>query len=473
MPIFGSDHPETSITVKINQFTRSHDEVDDSLETRLTDLIELIKVQPNTGATEAARAIRKKIKYGQLKEQMLALKVLELLVINSGLKIGGIIANDDKLNQVLIGIIKGNGLNGNGQLYPKRVIQHTRALAIGWHEEFRDMANFKLMSDLYKYIPKSRLRKPNRENDRVFDDDEDEDAEENNDDAYDNERSSHRSRSARVVDDVDSGYSKSHSKLKIKSSSSRRSPPPPRPTSKSPFQKDDNEKEKQKQKKKNKNKNKNKKKSIIYADEQFQIPQINYTLEAPKIRSLIADCYTQLNKLDNSLTLLPADASPLDDKSLVKQFEKCKSIRHKVLKYLQFVGVGNEEDKSSETAALDMEFLGSLLMANEKLVEIFKKFDSKCGYNEYNKAPEYNNEVDSDESYYTSDEDEDEDDDDEDEDINQANDRLQNIILSKSPPPPIPQKPKALSKPLVKATTNSSDPFGDGNEVGNYSSKYD
>lgn len=445
MPIFGSEHPETSITVKINQFTQHHDD-DDFLELRLTDLIELIKVQPNTGATEAARALRKKIKYGTLNQQLLALKVLELLVINSGLKIGGIIANDDKLNQVLVGVVNGNGLAADGQKYPPKVVQRTRALALGWHEEFRDLPNFKHMAELYKHNPKSRRR----ENKQEVEDD----------DVFDDEGLVGGLRGLGSSDDV---------RLTPKSK------PPPRPTTKSPFQ---NERTSRSPflKKKDKKDKKKKKSRTIYADEQYAIPQINYKVEAPKIRSLIADCYTQLNNLDNSLTLLPGDTSPLDEPLLVKQFDKCKLVRHKVLKYLQFVGVGNDDNKSAETIALDMEFLGSLLMANEKLVEVFKKFDSKCGYNDVNKAPEYNNDVDSDESYYTSD-DEEEEEEKPVNDISDANDRLQSITLASPPtlaksPPPRPVKPPALSKPLVKATTNDSDPFGDGNEVDNYSSKY-
>ena len=65
MPLF-SDHAYTSITIKINQLAdpKRNDEIDDSIELYLSDLIELIKVQSNSGAVEAARAIRKKSNMG-------------------------------------------------------------------------------------------------------------------------------------------------------------------------------------------------------------------------------------------------------------------------------------------------------------------------------------------------------------------------------------------------------------------------
>lgn len=106
MPIFG-DKQISSITIKINQLSTPHqnDEIDEGIELYLSDLLHLIKIQPSTGATEAARAIRKKIKYGELVEgQLRTLQILELLVLNSGVKIGPVIARDDKLLDVLKGL---------------------------------------------------------------------------------------------------------------------------------------------------------------------------------------------------------------------------------------------------------------------------------------------------------------------------------------------------------------------------------
>ena len=145
------------------------------------------------------------------------------------------------------------------------------------------------------------------------------------------------------------------------------------------------------------------------------------------------------------LLQLPADESPLDNDKTLEEFAKCKKIRRKVLSYLQYVGAGSPEAKSSEVAALDEEFLGSLIGANEQLVESFKRFDFRAGYSKDNPAPNYDDESDSDESYYTSEESEEEPDDVEEQDENLISARLQNATLqSKLPPPPRPSKPSNL-----------------------------
>lgn len=462
MPFF-SDHAYTSITIKINQLAdpNRNDEIDDSIELYLSDLIELIKIQHNPGAVEAARAIRKKIKYGDTKYvQLRALKILELLVLNGGPSIGPIIARDDKLLDVLKGIITGNGRTGDGVPYDKRVQKRVVNMAIGWKTELEDLDGYKYMQGLYRNIPKSKRgsNHPSRRN-RGNDDFED-------DDFNDEEPSD-------PYGDQDN-YNGNRLRSDSNSPPNRRSPPPPRPKSRSPYVGKNENKDDKKNKKKKK-----KKKGVIYADEEFEIPQINYKVEAPKIRELIANCYTHTTTLNNLLLQLPADESPLDNDKVLEEFAKCKKIRRKVLNYLQYVGAGIASEKSSEVAKLDEEFLGSLIGANEQLVEAFKKFDFKAGYSKENPAPNYDEEEsDSGESYYTTDSEEDEEEEEE-----EISERLQNTrIQPKSPPPPRPSKPVALSNAyssrpkLDKVETSDSiegDPFGDRNAVTNNHSVYD
>ncbi|KAL6449867.1 LSB5 LAS seventeen-binding protein 5 [Candida maltosa Xu316] len=465
MPLF-SDHAYTSITIKINQLSdpSRNDEIDDSLELYISDLLELIKIQPHSGSTEAARAIRKKIKYGNTKNvQIRALHILELLVLNGGNQIGPAIARDEKLLDVLKGIINGHGRTGDGVPYDKKVKRRVVELAIGWKTELEGLEGYKYMQSLYKAIPK---RKRDTFGRRHHDDDEDED----DDNGYDNHRDEED-------DDDDEG-----GRYREGSSSAPRtprSPPPPRPKTRSPYAKkeidDSNNKNKKKKKKKKKN-------GIVYADEEFEIPQINYKVEAPKIRELIANCYTHTTALTNLLLQLPADESPLDNEKTLEEFAKCKKIRRKVLSYLQYVGAGIASEKSSEVAALDEEFLGSLIGANEQLVEAFKKFDFKAGYSKENPAPNYDEEeTDSDESYYTSESDEDE----EPEQDESISARLQEVTLKpRSPPPPRPSKPsnlqsafQAQSRPKLDKTETSEsiegNPFGDRNALSNNHSIYD
>lgn len=460
----------TSITIKINQLSTPHrnDEIDETLELYLSDLLHLINLQPTSGATEAARAIRKKIKYGDSVEQQLrALSILELLILNSGKKIGPTIARDDKLLDVLKGIIDGSGKTGLDTPYDKDVQSKVRGLARGWKYELDGMDQYKYMASLWKAIPGSKrsTRPRTTANTNVFGpDDEDEGP------ARSPRTPVQRDR-RRFDDDEDEDLS---------DSPPRRSAPPPRPKTASPYATPNENNQKAKSKKKRK---KRSKKGVLYADEEYEIPQINYKVEAPRIRTTIADCYTHTTALANLLITLPKGTLPLDDKKTLKEFEKCRSIRRKVLRYLQYVGAGDETGKSAEVIAMDEEFLGSLIGANDQLVTVFKKFEEASGYSASNPAPNYDEETDTDESYY-SDESTDE------EQEESIAGRLSGVKLqeslgegpsraAKSPPPPRPAKPPALhahrepevllAPPITKPSngrnnsvaTVDSDPFGD------------
>ncbi|KAK6457245.1 putative LAS seventeen-binding protein 5 [Scheffersomyces xylosifermentans] len=471
MPIFG-EKPFTSITVKINQLAQPHrnDDVDDSIELYLSDLLHLIKLQPNGGAVEAARAVRKKIKYGEsVDEQLRALSILELLVLNGGKSIGPVLARDDKLLDVLKGILSGNGKTALNLPYDKQVQQQVRAMAIGWKTELEELEGYKYMAGLYKYIPSKgrRTTRPRTTSSSAA-------AQSDNLDNEDNDND-------RLLDDEDDEEEPHRPNRRSSPDSPPRSPRSPRSPPRSPparraISPYSTPVQKTSKEDKDKKKKRRKKNGIVYADEQFQIPQINYKIEAPKIRTLIADCYTHTTALTNALLALPSDISPHDDDKSMDEFNKCRSIRRKVLRYLQYVGAGDDGNKSKEVLAMDEEFLGSLISSNEQLVEVFKKFDFKCGYSIANPAPNYdNNDDDSDdsyESYYTSDSDSEPEED-------SIADRLNRTTIegssraAKSPPPPRPAKPAALSKaaPPPKKTLqkqesyDSANPFGDTNEV--------
>lgn len=447
MPIFG-EKPFTSITVKINQLTtpnRNADLEDDSIELSMENLLELIKIQ-QSGAVEAARAIRKKIKYGTpVSLQILALNLLELLVLNGGPKVGSVIASDDRLTDLLKTVISGHGRSGLGGNYESEVVQRVRELAVGWKSEFRDLDGYKGFANLWKSIPKKssgRLRATSS--------------------------AGHSYTASEVEEDHSFHPSEGHI-----SRFGDWALPPPRPTTASPYG-GDGEKTKKKKKRRGKD-------HIRYADENFKIPQINYKLEAPKIRSTIAECHTHTTGLENALLALPEGADVLDDAKAAAEFEKCRKIRRRVLQYLQFVGAGDSSTKSKEVLALDDEFLGSLIVANDQLVEAFKAFDKKSGYTEDNPAPNYDEDEDeSDESYYSSDSED------------EVADRLEDLLVegsssklqevTRSAPPPVPGKPlvlrnkQAISESIAPAKTNgsldSADPFGDNHEVSKSLSVY-
>ena len=453
MPIFG-ERPHTSITVKVNQLAQSNrnEDVDDTIELYLSDLLDLISIQPGSGAAEAARAIRKKVKYGDtVGEQIRALNILELLVLNSGPKIGPVLARDDKLIDVLKGILLGHAKTGVGLPYENVVRQKVMNLAIGWKSELNGLDGYKYFAMLWQYIPKNKSdgRHTKTTNENVFD-------------SYEDTQRSPKIRTPKVRSDEFNDF-------RSPKADNYRSPPP-RPKTQSPYAKP----------RKDKKSKKSKKPLGSYADRQFEIGQINYKVEAPKITNIIASSQTHTTTLNNILISLPPNQSPLDSAKATLEFEKLKSIRRKVLRYLQYVGAGDSSNKTDEVLEMDERFLGTLIDTNESLVATLKRFDAKCGYTVDDPAPSYNNEdeEDSDDSYYT-DESSDE------ENVDLVSERLQDAtigtsssssILHKSPPPPRPNKPLALSqllppKPLKETHTNSSmdegedDPFGDSSAV--------
>lgn len=449
MPLF-SDKSMTSITVKINQLSKPHrnsDLEDESIELYLQDLIDLIDLQPGNGPVEAARAVRKNIKYGETIEvQLQALNLLELLVLNSGPKIGSSIASDEKLADVLKGVLTGTGKTGTGSLYDRHVYQKVKNLAIGWKSELRDLKGYRHLASLWRYIPgsKGKSRGHSRQTSSAFDDE-------------------------FAYDTPSSPKSPPRSPQPPRPPRELKKSPPPRPVLASPYnigqespRKDrtKNSKQKEKSKKKSRKRSKN---GVVYADEQYKIPQINYDVEAPKIRNVLADCQSHTAALQNCLLQLRDGQDPLDDEKTCKEFNKCKKIRRAVLKYLQFVGAGDESGKSDKIRKLDEEFLGSLIFANELLVSVFKQYDRACGYTEEDPRPQ-EEESDSDESYYTSDlEEEEEEPEEEPEQEDSIELRLEAVDIQEGTSSKLQQALRQLP-PLSEA--DSENPFGDSHALG-------
>ena len=86
--------PYSSISVHVEQLTSETYEEDDL--SGVPDLIEVIKLQAS-GPTEAARAIRKKLKYGSVHRQLRALTILDGLMQNGGQRMQRTILADGPL----------------------------------------------------------------------------------------------------------------------------------------------------------------------------------------------------------------------------------------------------------------------------------------------------------------------------------------------------------------------------------------
>ena len=99
------------------------------------------------------------------------------------------------------------------------------------------------------------------------------------------------------------------------------------------------------------------------ADRRYRIPTINMKKEEPKIKLLISDSLAASTNLNNCLIGLPEGRNAMLDKQATDAFVRARDIRRKVLRYLQLVTGGD--------------YLGSLIHANDELVAALTMYDDR------------------------------------------------------------------------------------------------
>lgn len=130
MPFF-SRHQQTYITHEINKLVTCEQY---SLEVELERLIKLIRAKSDYGPIknqmEAARAIRKQLKYGNSIQQVRSLELMNLFV--SQLVPFPIMYNDTKLLQRIQGIALNTEKNSRKHLYQRKVVKRCAVYVITW-----------------------------------------------------------------------------------------------------------------------------------------------------------------------------------------------------------------------------------------------------------------------------------------------------------------------------------------------------
>lgn len=332
---FLTDHPHTAITDTIDRIVSS-DQF--TLEVELASLIQTIKSSKDytysNNQEEAARSIRKKLKYGNKLQQIRALELLNLFV-SQGVKFF-VMYNDSKLLDRLEVIALNSGTDSRGQHYNQLIVKKCVAYVLGWYEFARQQGQSRTYEGLLQ-LGKTVQRKYSLKR---------------------RNKSEARSRRNFMNDEADASVYSAN------------------------------------------------------PDVRYGIPQIDMQSEGPKIRLLISDSLATSVSLKNSLMMLPSGVRSTEDEEATAKFIQARAMRRKVLRYLQLVTEG--------------EFLGSLIHANEELVEALTKYDKLGG------------DVDDDDEISLSD------DDDEEED---------NVSESSS----------AVS--AVPETYDNNDPFGDQNRI--------
>ncbi|TPX10265.1 uncharacterized protein E0L32_001462 [Thyridium curvatum] len=307
--MFSQKKPYSAVTVTIERLTSEAYEEDDL--SGIPDLVEVIKLQDATGATEAARAIRKKLKYGSVHRQLRALTLLDGLIQNAGPRFQRTFADETLLERLRV--------CGTSDLSDPEVRKKCSELFRSWATDYKNTPGLERIAKLYKELPRRKQvvtqerSKVIRETENPFGEEEEE--------------------AARAM---------------AGPSSSRASPPSTQTTGRiESFSYLGSSKDK---KKKDKDRKGRKGKP--------------FDLEAEKeaMKTTVADASMAATGLLNALQSINREQERISENQLVlDRFEACKSLRRRVLRYIYHV--------ESE------QWLGGLLHANDELVTALMTFE--------------------------------------------------------------------------------------------------
>lgn len=275
----------------VEQLTSEAYEEDDL--SGIPDLVEVIKLQ-GTGPTEAARAIRKKLKYGSVHRQLRALTLLDGLIQNAGPRFQRTFADEPLLERLRV--------CGTSDLSDPDVRKKCSELFRSWSTEYANTPGLERIARLYKELPKRKQvvtqerSRVIRETDNPFGDEDDEPPPD--------------------------------SAEQTTASSSQAQPPnPSKPVhgQTSSFSHISSSKDK---KKKDKDKRKSKHRK--------------FDLEAEKesMKTAIAESSIAATNLTNALQSINREKERISENpAAVQYFEACKLLRRRVLRYVSWEGL--------------------------------------------------------------------------------------------------------------------------------------
>lgn len=311
-----SKKPYSAITVQIDRLTSEQYEADDL--SGIVDLIEVIRLQAG-GPTEAARAIRKKLKYGTVHKQLRALTVLDGLIENAGPRFQRAFADEPLLERLRVA--------ATDSLSDAEVKQKCQILFRQWAVDYKSTPGMERVAALHRQLPQ-RKRPVRQEQSKVLKDSE---PEANEDPFSNNDSVSSSGGPVQFLRTPDNGSLSSAS---------------------APLSSGANVKPLPKSSKAKHDKNGKKVKSKPF----------NLEKEKPQLLQTIASSSVASTNLMNSLKLINREHKRVsEDLETLKRFETCKLLRRQILRYIQHV--------ESE------QWLGSLIHANEELVTALMSFE--------------------------------------------------------------------------------------------------
>mgnify|MGYP003365253378 CR=1 FL=1 len=367
MGFLGSDHPHTSITETINRLTKSKKY---DLEVEIGTLVDLIrsrdKYQYNENQLEAARTLRKKFKYGDKNQISRAFDIMDLL-ISQGIKLS-VMYNDFKLLDSMGSICKqlDNSQGLMKRQYSSKLSKKGVQYALSWNDYImtNDLKDTNCYMGLYDMTLKIKQQSHGSQGQSSGNNV----TSSNSNDSY-NDRSRYND-----YDSLDSfGNSSGNNR---RSNNSRYNDRQPQSTS---VPTPSNRRRTNTGSGRGRNFMEDSADNSIFGessqavhnpDRLYKIPTINMKKEAPKIKILISDALAASTALQNALIMLPDEQNAMLDKNATECFVKARNIRRKVLRYLQLVVEGD--------------FLGSLIHANDELVNALTLYDEKSWDEESN-----------------------------------------------------------------------------------------
>jgi hypothetical protein len=260
--------------VQIEVLTSEQYEVEDS--SGIVDLIDVVRIQAS-GPTEASRALRKKLKYGNLHRQLRALTILDFLIQNAGDRFLRDFADEPLLERLRIA--------GTDPVSDPLVKQKCKILFGQWAATYKDTPGMAKITALYKQLPK-RKQPATQARSKVL-------------------------REGANTTEPPMGHTVSVS-----------AGDGPAKTLSSP---------KQKSSKHKKDKTKDKKLSISSRS-------FNLERERPQILETLASASVASTNLLNALKLVNRETTRIsEDAECINRFEMCKKLRHQILRYIQHI----------------------------------------------------------------------------------------------------------------------------------------
>ncbi|KAI0120495.1 hypothetical protein F4776DRAFT_632808 [Hypoxylon sp. NC0597] len=316
--MFSQKKPYSAVTVTVERLTSEQYEEDDL--SGIPDLVEVIKLQAS-GPAEAARALRKKLKYGSVHRQIRALVLLDGLIQNAGPRFQRTFIDEPLLERLRV--------CGTSDLSDPDVKKKCSELFRSWAAEYKNTPGLERIAMLYRELPR-RKQVVTQAQSKVLRETEQDPFRDSEDEAEQPQSPRSQASSSRQPPSFPQPTQTVQSFSHVKSQSGSGSG--------SFFSSSSKDK-----KKKDKDKGKRKHKPF------------NLEAEKDAMKVAVAESSIAATNLMNSLQSINREKERISDNPIaVERFEICKKLRRRILRYIHHVE--------------DEQWLGGLLHANDELV---------------------------------------------------------------------------------------------------------